>query len=631
MLNAVKLWLLISSLLVSAGWVLSAFHQLNRIGYSVVFALGAAGLFFWLWKNPGQKSVAQVMEKGRRRFRRLAPLLFLALAILSFIGGALYVSQNNDSDEYRIPRVWHWLAEGRWHWIYTLDFRMNAAGCNFEWLVAPLMLFTRHDRFLFLMNLASFLLMPGLIFSVFTRLQVRPRVAWWWMWLLPSGWCYAMQASSDCNDSFAVVYALASVDFALRAREKNRISDLWFSILAVALLTGAKQTNFPLVLPWLLAVIPALRLLKSHLPATLGVGVLALLSSALPLAYLNFQHAGNWMGFPAVPGLWRLTPPPPVWCFVGNIFCLPLQNLLPPYFPFVARWDELMQHFLQTPFGSHFQSFEFFGHLNQGASEGDVGIGLFIFLLALASIVAAMFYRPTVRPVQNFQLVLLRWVPFLSLFIFMAKVATYENARQMAAYYPLLFPAFLTGAGQAILVNRKWWQMAGLTAMVLTAGLLVVSRGRPLFPAESILLPLKEKYPHWHFLSKTWDSYACRLSVETQRSVFNDALPADEHVIGYATVRGSQEPGKWLPFGRRRVERVLPDDQPSELQAKGIHFVFIDSTGLADLDMTIGDWTNRFDGVLVGTTNIEGIPGTIATDYLVRLNPPGTNDLPKSQ
>ncbi len=283
MLNAVRIWILLSSLLVASGWVLSALHQLNRAGYGVVFALVVAAFLFWAWKTGWHPRTNKLFLKFTRRFKRPAPLLFLALVLMTFLAGALYVSQNNDSDEYRIPRVWHWLAEGRWHWIHTLDFRMNAAGCNFEWLAAPLMLFTRPDRGIFLVNWVSFLLLPGLIFSVFTRLRVRARVAWWWMWLLSSALCYVMQARSDVNDSFAVIYALASVDFALRAREKNRMSDLCLSILAVGLLTGAKQTNLPLVLPWLAAILPCLRLAKANAWVTLGICVPALLVSGLPL------------------------------------------------------------------------------------------------------------------------------------------------------------------------------------------------------------------------------------------------------------------------------------------------------------------------------------------------------------
>ena len=61
------------------------------------------------------------------------------------------------------------------------------------------------------------------------------KVAWWWMWLLASGWCFALQAGSIANDSFAAIYILAAVDLALRARETKSVSDLWLSLLAAAL------------------------------------------------------------------------------------------------------------------------------------------------------------------------------------------------------------------------------------------------------------------------------------------------------------------------------------------------------------------------------------------------------------
>ena len=147
--------------------------------------------------------------------------LFL-LALLAFLSGALLPDLNYDTSAYRLPRVFHWLWAGEWHWIHTFDPRMNIAACGFEWLCAPLVLFTHTDRFLFLINWISYLLLPGLIFSVFIRLQVRPRVAWWWMWFLAAGWCFALQAGSVDNDSLAAVYILAAVDLALRARKKFR-------------------------------------------------------------------------------------------------------------------------------------------------------------------------------------------------------------------------------------------------------------------------------------------------------------------------------------------------------------------------------------------------------------------------
>jgi hypothetical protein len=628
MLNAVRFWILLSTWLVSAGWILSALHQLNRAGYAVMLALAVLAVICWRQKifPPGRGNFLHAARKLFHRCRRPLPLLFLAMTLLVLVGGALYVPSNNDSNEYRIPRVWHWLAQGQWHWIHTLDDRMNIAGCGFEWLAAPLMLFSCGDRLIFLVNWVSYLLLPGLIFSVFTRLGVRPRVAWWWMWLLASGWCYVMQAGSTANDSFAVIYALAAVDLALRAREKNSVTDLCLSLLAAALLTGAKQTCLPLAALWLVAAWPGARLLLAR-PAlalmTLAAGVLV--SGAL-MVFFNLQHTGSWVGVPPDSKWSQCALKSPFWGVVGNAFCIPQENLQPPYLPGVNAWNEAMHHFLKTPFGAHFSSFEQFGHLAQGASEADAGIGLWIVLLTLVSLWAARRYRlpATTKDKKNCrQQWLLRWLPWALLLLFMAKVGTYPIARQLAAYYVFLFPCFLVGSGQAGLVRRRWWQRVALLVLLLTAGLLVVARNRPLFPAETILVPLKEKYPRWKFLAKAWDSYACRLSVETQRNAFHNSLPADEAVVGYATVRGSQEAGLWLPFGHRLVQRVLPDDSNEQMQAAGVHFVVLDcDEGLAMLGMTIGDWTNRYDAFLVDSIQYETQPGLIGTDYLVRLNPP---------
>jgi hypothetical protein len=639
MLNVVRAWILLSALLVGSGWILSAMHQLNRTGYVVIFAL-AAVVWGWCLRKcgwPSRAAVWQARHRFQHRFQRAVPSLFLAMAVMTLVAGGLYICQDNDSNEYRLPRVWHWLAEGRWHWIHTLDDRMNIAGCGFEWLSTPLMLFTRSDRFFFLANWISYLMLPGLIFSVFRRLQVRPRVAWWWMWLLVSGWCYAMQASSTVNDSFAVIYALAAVELALRATENKRVEDLWLSMLAAALLTGAKQTDIPLAGLWLVAAWPGARLMRARPLGTAAVIAVSLLVSALPVTFFNFQHAGNWMGIPQNGGnhlsAWagaHLSPPSPFWGIIGNAICIPLQNLQPPYFPWRGAWDAAMAHFLKTPLGAHFASFEDFAYLGQGASVSIAGIGLGMTVLTLISIWAA--HRCAriagVAPSVKFyrQLRLLRAAPWALLLLFMAKVGTMEPARQMAAYYVFLFPLLLTRPGHACLARQGWWQKLGLLVMLFTAGVLVVSRSQPLFPAETLLVPLKEKYPHWKFLSKAWDSYACRLSVETQRNCFKGSLPPDESVIGYATVRGSQEAGLWLPFGRRRVVRVLPGDTLRQLQSAGVHYVVVDSDGLQMSGTTIEQWVKRYGGVLVDQMEFETQPGNTGRDYLVHLNlkPPGS-------
>ena len=199
---------------------------------------------------------------------------------------------------YHIPRVLQWLAEGRWHWIHTPVERMNYSGCDFEWLSAPLLLFTKSDRALFLLNFIPFLLLPGLVFSVFTRLGVRARVAWQWMWLLPTGYIFLLQAGSAGNDAFSTVYALAAIDFGCRAWASRRPRDLWLSLLAAALLTGTKPVSLPLLLPWLILIFPLLPCCGAMAATTLLVLALAAVVSFFPIAVMNQHYSGDWLGTP---------------------------------------------------------------------------------------------------------------------------------------------------------------------------------------------------------------------------------------------------------------------------------------------------------------------------------------------
>src|ERR1041385_6844723 len=229
MLRFVKLWIWISALASLAGWTLSALHELNRAGY-FVFA-GAAGIVVLIFRGanrdhePYIPHLASVFKKLRNQLRRPLPLAFAVLTLLIFLSGILYPPTNHTAFTYRIPRVLHWLAHGGWHWIHSPDPRINDRAVGIEWLSTPLLLFTRSDRSLFLLNFIPWLLMPGLLFSVCTRLGVRPRVAWHWMWLLPTGYSFLLQAGSAGNDTFPTVYALAAVGFACRASTERRASE----------------------------------------------------------------------------------------------------------------------------------------------------------------------------------------------------------------------------------------------------------------------------------------------------------------------------------------------------------------------------------------------------------------------
>lgn len=616
--SVVSGWIVFSAACTLLGWFLSAVRQLNGWIYGLAFF---AGVIVLLVRSARHHPGAH-LRKLSRRFQRAVPLCFLVLLGLAFLGGALYSPKNWDTLAYRTPRVLHWLAEGGWHWIHTTDFRMNTVAVGYEWLSAPLIALTKNDRLLFLINVFSYALLPGLTFSFFTRVGIRPRVAWWWMWILPAGYCYAMQAGSTANDCFAAVYTLAALDFGLRARETKRASDLWLSMISVALLTGTKQTNLPLLLPWLLCVWPSLRLLwRAPLRSAL-VALIAMAVSAGPITVFNVLYAGTWKGWPRGQDF---SPESPFWGLVGNTFTLLVQNFFPAIFPFANSWNGLMTRFVETTsLGVHFANFESFGHVGRAMTEQSSGLGMTVCLLVLVAACAGKWTRTKAAPSsQTWHLRLIRWSPWISLLVFMAVQGTYQSARYLASHYPLLVPLFLIR--QTETVRRRWFRWCAILVMVCSMALVVISRYRPLFPVQTLTTMLEQRFPNAGFVDQFVRSYAF-IQQLNELTPLHRAIPPAEQVVGYATthwnIHGSiHEVPLWRPFGQRRVRRILPEDSATTLRSHGVRYVLLDTSELSGRgDFNLQSWLERFDAVLVAEEPVIPHPERPpVSHYLIRL------------
>jgi hypothetical protein len=621
----IRFWILLSALLVSTGWILSAFQELNRMGYMVCLAVAAIAAIYWQqisrWRP--RKNPRQFFGKFLRRFKRPAPFLFLVLVLLSLVSGILYAPYNSDTCAYRIPRVLHWLGQGQWHWIHTADMRMNVAGCGYEWLATPLILFTHTDRLLFLINWMSYLMLPGLIFSVFKYWGVCSRVAWWWAWVLASGWCYVMQSASVSNDGFATIYALAAVALVLKSQETGN-ADFWLSWLAMALLTGVKQTDIPLAALWLLAAWPTRRIAFAAPKTFLVMVMTTLLVSGVPVMIFNLLYTGTWDGITALQAEypdWHIQLDSPFWGIVGNAFYIPVLSLLPPIFPWSGAWNHAMDVFVATPFGAHFKSFERFGAVDPGITETSAGIGLAVILLTAISMCAARKYQTSLRTQCSRLQFALRLCPWILLVIFMAKVGVVQNVRFLAGYYVFFFPSLLSGAGNEILVRKTWWQTIALLCMVPAAILLVVNPNRPLFPAKTILGHFLAAHPQSKALSQLQNAFAAPDSLENLKRQLKENLPPGELLVGFAAVGNSEsEPALWLPLGSRRVMRVLKQDTPEKLAEAGIHYVVIEEFPSLDC-RNIEDWLARYHAKLVADLPFKKFGGNsrLSHVYITRL------------
>lgn len=581
-MNAVTLWIWFCAYLNCVGWTLSCLRQLNAGGYAVALALGLASVVVWRRKIGVPLRPRSLWPKWRRRFRRGFPLAFLVLALLALLGGALHAPANYDALAYRTPRVLHWLAAGHWHWIHTVFERLNTRTAGFEWLTAPLFLFSGTDRLVFLLNGISFLLLPGRFFALLTRLGVRPRTAWHWMWLFPSGYGYALQAGSVANDMFGALLAFAALEFALRAGRERKLPELWTALLAAGLMTAAKAFNLLLLLPWLLAALPALKLLLRRPAISLAVIVFAASASLLPTAVLNWRHCGDWTGLAAEqPTIGGSGKP---YRFLANAITLPLDNLAPPVFPLTSQWDHLMDRIipltLATKLRANMETNLANFHLSEMQVEESAGLGMGLTLLLL--VLLARSIRPgEIWPRPCFTLA--TWITlaaWCSLFVFMMQVGSAGPARYLLPFYPLLVAPILAGPAAAGFFQSRFWRGMAWAIFASTAMLLVVSPPRPLWPATTVLRALDAEHSTHRLLQRAHAVYAAYGIRADGFLPIISVLPPDANPLGFLAF-DEPETGLWRPFGTRRIVHFTPEDTPAELRALGFKYALVSEHTLA--------------------------------------------------
>jgi hypothetical protein len=547
------------------------------------------------------------------------------LAALVFIGSVIYPPSNYTGLNYHLARVLQWLAHDQWCWIHTPIVRMNYSGCAFEWLTTPVVLFTKSDRALFLVNFIPFLMLPGLVFSVFTRLGVRPRVAWPWMWLLPTGYNFLLQAGSIGNDMFSAIFALAAIDFGCRAWESRRIHDLWLSLLAVALLTGTKPTSLPLLLPWLVLVFPLLPVLRRNWPATLAVLVLAGIASFFPLALMNQLHCGDWLGR-SVEIVHKEIHQPLIGVF-GNVFQLLLGNFVPPIFPLAGWWNHhallILPHFIVTALDTNFEG----GILIIGElpTEDWVGIGFGLGVLLATSVLGSFWVRENSPPasvnrsIPGWLCRSVRVAAWLSLLAYCMKSGLNTAPRLITPYYLLLLPLLLAGARQSHVIRRRWWRGLVVGVLGLALIVLVLSPDRPLWPAKTILSKVLKQHPEQQ-------SVARALQVYTLYSKRNDALadvrallPPGLKVVGFLGGEDDCDISLWRPFGARRVEHFLTTDSAAQIKER-TEYVVVSESSLAAHGVTFAEWLQKTGAIPVASTNaMLKINGGMQSWQLVRF------------
>ena len=640
-------WVVLCAFLTCTGWVLSLLHQLSAVGYGVALLGGAIAAGIW-WKRSGPESAGTYgVKKLRRRFRRSWPLGFLALATLTFLGGALHPPTNYDALAYRVPRMLNWLAEGQWHWVHTDFHRLNVRATGIEWVSTPLIAFAHTDRLLFLINTVAYLLIPGMVFSAFTRLGVRPRAAWYWMWLIPSGYCFLLQAGSIGNDLFGAVFALAALDFALRAKSSGKITDVWLACLAAALLTGGKTSNFPLLLPLGIALLPSLPLIRKKLIPTMAVGIMAAGASFLPTAALNLKYCNDWSGNSVEQATFLRGGA--VLHVTQNTALLLTQNFVPPVFPLADAWNKAILKIIPAERVKKLEaSFETGGaHLALGEMvvEEDAGLGFGVSIMLLLAFIGTRFTKPAtdqeavalrlgyhrgeiLAAAPRFRryrgAILLSAV--ISLLPYMAASGSSTAARLLTPYYCLIVPALLLRQSGDWIKRNAWWRWTGWAVFLLAVGMVIISPARPLWPARTILS--KFDASNNRILKRAESVYSVYAKRSEGFAPVLELLPADATVVGLLSF-DDPETSLWRPFGHRRIRHVVSTDTADDMARRGIKYLLINTEFLAaHTGRTLEQWLAANHAELIRTIPLTLRASRGPVDWaLAKPGPAGTKGL----
>lgn len=611
----VEIWLLYGAACSLGGWILSGLQFLNPSSYLMLHGVFLAVVVWlyrrdlkpartWLRRLQNRFSPPRRSRKGLFSYRRFLPLSFLVLAGLTLLAGLLYAPNNYDALTYRIPRVMHWLENQGWCWIHTSCPRMNNRAAGFEWLMAPQLSLLRTDRFLFLLNFASFLLLPGLIFSLIRASGGSGRGAWFWMWLWPTGLGYLLQAASIANDALATTYALAAVVCALRVGTRGDSRSLFFCLLSTALLSGIKTSNVILALVPLAILLVSWKRLGPRTGALLGYGLLCLPVSFLPTAFLNWKFCHDWTGAVLEASRYAST----AWVgLAGNSLQLVIHNLAPSVLPNARAWDERLQSFLPTTVLEGIsRDFEggFSFSLGEIPTEGSgLGLGLTLCLMSVAFLSRRQFF-PLWGAAKAGQRLNFLAGP-LALGLLMSKSAILTFYRICLPFYPMVFIFFLAATSwdtirRSLLLR---WTVFGQIFLALQA--LLLEPSRPLWPAKTFFShppPLAAWASLWQRAASVYGTYGERHAVFLP---IRRRLPADAETVGF--FNGGDDPVAtlWKPYGSLRVLEITAQDTLEDLQKSGIRYAIMGERGVRELTQTdLDQWISRFRGRILSEFKI---------------------------
>lgn len=620
-------WIIFAAACNIAGWGLSAIHQLNAPG--LLLAIPAVWFVLARLCGLGAPSLPSFGTTRRHaaRFRKVLPISFALLAALALLGGLIHPPNNLDALIYRLPRVCHWLMEERWEWIVTIKNNLNTRSAGMEWWMAAMISVLRSDRLIFLQNWVSFLFLPGLVFGLFRAMGAHNRVAAVWMWIIPVGHCFILQAGSIGNDMLTAFFALAAFDYGFRWKRGGSGQALALSLISCAMMTAVKPVTLPLLLPYAVLFFGFWRpLLARPIHSVLLAGLL-IFASFLPTAVINIRYCGDWTGAAAEDQ--KLGDVEPIVGIATNSVNTVLQNLSPPVFPFAGAWNRFAKENAPSWWiEANYRSFELGGaefSLPDFMGEEQSGLGIGVTLLLVFSLLLG-FTRKTSNPATatgtHLPRLLMALLFSIALVAYFSKAGMTTVARHIAPFYPFFLALLLVGSRQALVTRMPVWRWACGLALLSAFAVVVIVPSRPLWPAKTLLDKVgKDSHP---LLIRAKTGYSVYQNRADGLGPLRDALPPDARRVAYLSLGVSSELPLWKPYLQRSLRHVLPSESLGDLRAEGLRHLILNTDRFEEFrGMTPSSWVEQGGGKITSRVSVQLLARKPPTEWWVVEIPSG--------
>jgi len=546
-----------------------------------------------------------------KRCARILPASFLVIWLLAAIGALTYHPNNYDHLTYRFPRLLHYWSESSWHWIGSGTSRLNYSGIGYEWSWFPFFVLFKSDFGAPLLNLLGFALMPGETFRFLRNARVTSRIANIWMWVLPGGYGFVVQAGSAGNDLFGAILFLVAANRAFAFGRSRKTEDLGVAILATALLTATKLSNLPLILVVVVAAFASggTGIIRSacHL-RLLGISLVSLGCSALPIIIANIHFTGSWDGDPN--NLEKLHISNPMAGFAGNVALFVASMAGPPVNPAAGAWNSTYEKLTSENWvewiHSGFPRWNL--RVRELLGEEDAGLGIGVLACLLITLFHARWHsRRYWMATGPWQIVLVASILF-AFAVFLAKMGSENSPRIALPYYPAVIAVLLMIVGKVR--RERLLAVCGSFSVLSGSLILVFGPSRPLWP--------------WKILSSTFSEHSSLCQrLETVYQTYSKRWHAFEPIVeriplGVALwtfrVGDNPEASLWRPIGSRKV-KALDRDMVSVRPGDMVVMPLDSETKFEELCADAKVSPKRLDSLQIITKASEGPRGWIIYEF----------------